>query len=105
MSRTVLVNVLTQDDQVQTSAPSGGMVISLLNSAGALAAPAITVTETPWSASFVNIPPDTYTATAQNINNAGSPVGMLATSAAYLVVDLPVTFPYAVPVSITVAAQ
>ena len=103
--RTVIVNILTQADQVQTANPSGGLVINLINAAGERFGQPATVASAPYTATFSDVPAGTYTATAQNVDNTGAAIGSPVTSAPYSVVDLPVTQAYDVPVSITISAS
>ena len=108
MTRNVTVTVATQPTQIATALASGGLIVSLINSAGTVfGTPQTVAPGTSYVANFADVPADTYTATAQSVDTSGQPVGAVVTSAPFAVVDLPpaATFAYDVPVSVTIAAQ
>jgi hypothetical protein len=89
---TVIVAVATTSTSFPAGTVAAGIVISL--SGGAV--PAQTVTAAPYTASFADVAPGTYTATAQAVDSSGNPLGAAATSAEFTVaapvmVDVPQT--------------
>lgn len=90
---TVIVSIATQAQAFPAATVAGGIVITLV---GAAVAPQ-TVTTAPYSASFADVAPGTYTASAQAIDHAGNPLGAAAVSEAFTVaapdvmVDVPAT--------------
>lgn len=89
---TVIVTVATQSQSFPAGTVPAGIVISL--SGGAIAPQ--TITAAPYSASFSDVAPGTYTANAQAVAADGSALGAAAVSAEFTVaapvmVDVPST--------------
>ncbi|HXA48068.1 MAG TPA: hypothetical protein VNW52_10600, partial [Burkholderiaceae bacterium] len=113
MTRTVLVTVATQSQQVQAANPSAGLVINLINAAtgaAAIAPQTVAPPTTPgssYTATFTSVEAGTYTATAQSVDVDGNLVGTRFISSTYVVEDLPPVSPatqaYDVPVSISIS--
>jgi len=89
---TIIVTVATTSTPFPSTTIPAGIVISL--SGGNV--PAQTITTAPYSASFSDVAPGNYTASAQAIDHAGNPLGAAAVSAEFTVaapvmVDVPQT--------------
>jgi hypothetical protein len=89
---TVIVTVATSQVAFPSTTIPAGIVISL--SGGSV--PAQTITAAPYSASFSDVAPGQYTASAQAISHDGTPLGAAAVSAEFTVaapvmVDVPST--------------
>ncbi|CAN0620337.1 conserved protein of unknown function [Burkholderia multivorans] len=79
----VTVNVVTQQQAFAAGTVAAGIVISL--SGGSIAPQ--NVTSAPYTASFDNVPPGSYTATAQAVDASGNALGAPATSAEFTVAE------------------
>lgn len=89
---TVIVTVATSQVAFPSTTVPAGIVITLV---GASVAPQ-TITAAPYSASFADVAPGNYTASAQAIDHAGNALGSAAVSAEFTVaapvmVDVPQT--------------
>lgn len=89
---TVVVTLATQQQAFPAGTVAAGIVISL--SGGTI--PAQTVTAAPYTASFADVAPGTYTATAQAVDASGNALGDPKVSAEFTVaapvmVDVPET--------------
>ena len=96
---TVVVNVETQSQPFPAGTVAAGIVISL--SGGVV--PPQTVTVAPYSASFADVAPGTYTAAAQAIASDGSALGAPAVSAEFTIAapDVNVDIPSTVTVTVS----
>jgi hypothetical protein len=90
---TVIVTVATQAQSFPAGTAAAGITITLV---GAAVAPQ-TVTAAPYSASFADVAPGTYTASAQAVDHAGNALGAAAVSESFTIaapdvmVDVPAT--------------
>lgn len=89
---TVIVTVATQSESFPSTTIPAGIVISL--SGGAVAPQ--TITAAPYTASFSDVAPGQYTASAQAVDHAGNALGAAAVSAEFTIaapvmVDIPQT--------------
>lgn len=95
---TVVVTLATvETNQPAGTAAQGGIVFTLSNGA-----PAQTIAAAPFAASFADVAPGTYSATAHAIDVNGQMVGSVMTSESFTVAP-PV--PYQMPATITVAVS
>lgn len=96
---TVVVAVETSSTPFPAGTVPAGIVISL--SGGAV--PAQTVTTAPYSASFSDVAPGTYTATAQAVDASGNQLGAPAVSAEFTIAapDVNVDVPSVVNVTVS----
>lgn len=97
---TVIVTVATQAQNFPSTTIAGGIVITLV---GASVAPQ-TVTAAPYSASFADVAPGQYSASAQAIDHAGNPLGAAAVSEAFTIAAPDVSIDVPATVSVTVNA-
>jgi hypothetical protein len=89
---TVIVTVATTSTPFPSGTVPAGIVISLSGDS----VPSQTITSAPYTASFSDVAPGSYTASAQAVDHAGNPLGAAATSAEFTVaapvmVDVPQT--------------
>lgn len=96
---TVIVTVETQAQPFPSGTVAAGVSISL--SGGVLHAQLITTA--PYSASFADVAPGTYTASAQAVDASGNPLGAAAVSAEFTIAAPEVNVD--VPSVVTVAIQ
>jgi len=82
MSKTVVVSVETTSQQFAAGTVAAGVSISL--SGGAAAAQLVSAA--PYSATFSDVAPGTYTASAQTVDASGNAIGALAVSAEFTIV-------------------
>lgn len=94
----VIVTVATQQQAFPAGTAAAGLVITL---AGASVAPQH-VTAAPYTASFADVAPGTYTASAQAVDANGNPLGAAAVSEAFTIAapDVMVDVPATVTVSV-----
>ena len=97
---TVIVTVATASAPFPAGTVAAGIVISIPNQT--LVSPQ-TITAAPYSATFDNVAPGTYTATAQAVDHAGAPLGAASTSDSFTISAPDVTVD--VPQSISVTVQ
>ncbi|MBN3757248.1 hypothetical protein G3N95_30200 [Paraburkholderia sp. Tr-20389] len=88
----VIVTVATQQQAFPAGTAAAGIVITLV---GASVAPQH-ISAAPYSASFSDVAPGTYTASAQAVDANGNPLGAAAVSAEFTIaapvmVDVPQT--------------
>jgi hypothetical protein len=95
MKTVVVVLSTVASAQAAGTAAQGGIVFALSNGA-----PSQMIAAAPYSASFVDVAPGTYTATAQAVDVNGVAVGELKTSAPFTIEDDSV--PYNLPDTLTV---
>ena len=95
---TVIVTIATSVNQYPAGTVGGGIVITIPGIAPQ------TITSAPYAATFDNVGPGTYSATAQLIDATGNPLGAIVTSASFDVVA-PATVGIDTPMSITIAIQ
>jgi len=95
---TVIVTLETVATPFPAGTVAAGIVISL--SGGVV--PAQTITTAPYAASFVDVAPGTYTASAQAIDASGAPLGAAAVSAEFTIAapDVSIDIPSVVTVAI-----
>lgn len=96
---TVIVSVATTGQQFPASTVSTGIVITLV---GAAVAP-VHVTAAPYTATFTDVTPGTYSASAQSVDQNGAPIGAAAVSEPFTVSAPDVTID--IPQTVTVAIQ
>lgn len=96
---TVIVAVETTSTPFPAGTVAAGVSISL--SGGAV--PAQTVTAAPYSATFADVAPGTYTASAQAVDASGNPLGAAAVSAEFTIAaaDVNVDIPSTVTVTVS----
>jgi len=97
---TVIVTVATTSTPFPAGTIAAGIVISIADQT--LVAPQ-TVTSAPYTATFDNVAPGTYTATAQAVDHAGAPLGSAITSTSFTISAPDVNVD--IPQSITVTVQ
>ena len=97
---TVVVAVETTSTPFPAGTVPAGIVISL--SGGAVAPQ--TVTAAPYSASFSDVPPGTYTASAQAVDASGNALGAAAVSAEFTIAAPDVNVDVPSTVTVTVSA-
>lgn len=95
---TVIVAVETQSQQFPSTTVSAGVSISL--SGGAV--PAQVISAAPYSATFADVAPGTYTASAQAVDAAGNAIGAAAVSAEFTIAapDVSIDVPSVVNVTV-----
>lgn len=86
---TVIVQVETQPQPFPSGTAPAGVSITLSNGA-----PAQLIASAPYSATFADVAPGSYTASAQAVDAAGAPLGAAAVSAEFTIaasvsVDVP----------------
>ena len=100
---TQTVNFTTVDTAVPASTVPGGFVVTILDAGNAPVA-SQTVPDSASAAVFDVMAPGTYTATVQAVDNAGNPLGTLATSTPFeIAAPATITVQTASTVSVTVA--
>lgn len=95
---TVIVSVATQPVAFPSGTVPAGIVISL--SGGAIAPQ--TVNAAPYSASFTDVAPGQYTASAQAVDASGNALGAAAVSAEFTIAAPDVSIDIPQTVSVTV---
>lgn len=95
---TVIVSIATQQQAFPAGTAAAGIVITLV---GASVAPQH-ISASPYSASFSDVAPGTYTASAQAVDANGNALGAAATSAPFTI-EAPVMVD--VPQTVTVSVQ
>lgn len=96
---TVIVAVETQSQSFAAGTVSAGVSISL--SGGAV--PAQVITAAPYSATFSDVAPGVYTASAQAVDAAGNAIGAAAVSAEFTIAAPEVSID--IPSVVTVTVQ
>lgn len=96
---TVIVTLET----VATPFPAGTVAAGISISLSGGAVPAQTVTAAPYTASFADVAPGSYTASAQALDANGQPLGAAAMSAEFTIAAPDVSVD--VPSTVTVAIQ
>ena len=100
---TVIVQVATAPTPFPAGTAPAGIAIALL---GVSPTPDVTptqmITAAPYEATFANVPPGTYTASAAALDASGNPLGAPAVSAQFTV-EAPVSVD--VPQTVTVTVQ
>lgn len=99
MSKTVVVTIET----VATPFPAGTVPTGINISLSGGVVPAHVAMAAPYAATFTDVAPGTYTATAQAIDSNGAPLGAAAVSAEFTITadpDVNVDIPSIVTVSI-----
>lgn len=96
---TVVVNVETQSQPFPAATVPAGITISL---SGGVVAPQ-TVTTAPYSASFADVAPGTYTASAVATDSSGNALGSPAVSAEFTIAEPDVNIDIPSTVTVTVS--
>ncbi|WP_394779084.1 hypothetical protein [Undibacterium sp.] len=107
--RTVVITVASTSTQVPVGPAAAGILIGLAGAGGVAAASAQTIAAAPYAATFADVAPGVYSATAQAVDVNGQPLGEPIVSASFEVADVappgPTTMAVDLPVSITVDIQ
>lgn len=100
---TAIVNVTVATDGATTVTAKAGTVLAGMSIALSNGAPAQLVTATPYAASFSDVAPGTYTATATFVDANGNALGPAVASASVTVeADVSIDVPNIVSVSLAV---
>jgi len=97
MSQTVIVNVVTEVQQLAAGTVPAGIVFTIDGITPQ------TVAASPFTATFLEVPAGTYTVSAQAVNSTGGLLGAAIVSAPFTVEDPTVSVD--IPTSITVTVQ
>lgn len=95
---TVVVTIATQQQAFPSSTVPAGIVVTLV---GASVAP-VQIAGAPYSASFSDVAPGSYTASAQAVDSLGNPLGSAIASEPFTVSapDVMIDVPMSVSVSV-----